>query len=474
VADTSQQHWADAAAALLMERGGSHVINTGITPSGPIHVGNSREILTADAVHRAIQDAGGTSVLNYIADTYDPLRRVYPFLDDSYEEHVGKPLSAIPCPCGDHASYADHFLEPFLAGTRELGVDLTLQRAHDLYEKGAYADAIFTALEKRDLIARILTEVTGKEVAEGWSPFNALCGSCGRLGQSSVQGFDREAQTIRASCACGWEGDVSPAGGGKLTWRVDWPARWKILGCTFEPFGKDHATRGGSWDTGVRIAREVYDYEPPHYVLYEWISLKGAGDMSSSKGNVLSVNEMLEVAPPEVFRFYLMDRQPQKALALDPGSGVVTLIAEYDRRGREAPADRAYELSRIDDTPPCPVPFPHLVTSVQVATLAGKDVAAEPGSPAWRSEVLDVLARSGYPLEDEAEREATLRRARYSVRWTEVYAPPDMRFTLRQDVPAEVSALGEKQRAFARALSGRLEDGMDGQAVHDLIYELKD
>ena len=61
-----------------------------------------------------------------------------------------------------------------------------------------------------------------------------------------MRGFDRGAGTIAASCACGWEGDVEAAGGGKLTWRVDWPARWRICGCTFEPFGKDHATRGGS------------------------------------------------------------------------------------------------------------------------------------------------------------------------------------------------------------------------------------
>ena len=36
---------------------------------------------------------------------------------------------------------------------------------------------------------------------------------------------------------------------------VDWPARWAMLGVSVEPFGKDHATRGGSYDTGARIAR---------------------------------------------------------------------------------------------------------------------------------------------------------------------------------------------------------------------------
>ncbi len=51
------------------------------------------------------------------------------------------------------------------------------------------------------------------------------------------------------------------AGGGKLTWRVDWPARWAVLGVTVEPLGKDHASRGGSYDTGKRIVREIYGHE---------------------------------------------------------------------------------------------------------------------------------------------------------------------------------------------------------------------
>ena len=28
------------------------------------------------------------------------------------------------------------------------------------------------------------------------------------------------------------------SGAGKLTWRVEWAARWKIFGVTCEPFGK--------------------------------------------------------------------------------------------------------------------------------------------------------------------------------------------------------------------------------------------
>ncbi|MEE3276763.1 MAG: lysine--tRNA ligase, partial [Candidatus Thermoplasmatota archaeon] len=85
-------HWADVAASRLLERGNQHVISSGITPSGPIHVGSMREILTADAVARAVHDKGGEAERVYVADTADPLRKVYPFLDKSYSKWVGHPL----------------------------------------------------------------------------------------------------------------------------------------------------------------------------------------------------------------------------------------------------------------------------------------------------------------------------------------------------------------------------------------------
>ena len=72
------------------------------------------------------------------------------------------------------------------------------------------------------------------------------------------------------------EADYSK-GEGKLGWRVELAARWKALGVTFEPFGKDHTSRGGSTDTADRMAREVFDYPVPGRYEYEWISIKGRG-----------------------------------------------------------------------------------------------------------------------------------------------------------------------------------------------------
>ena len=51
-------HWADVIAQNVLARGNKHTVASGITPSGPIHIGNMREVVTADAVYKALVDKG--------------------------------------------------------------------------------------------------------------------------------------------------------------------------------------------------------------------------------------------------------------------------------------------------------------------------------------------------------------------------------------------------------------------------------
>ncbi|MCK4929350.1 MAG: lysine--tRNA ligase, partial [Methanosarcinales archaeon] len=358
-------HWADVVATEALKKGNKHTVASGITPSGNIHIGNMREVLTADAVYRALKDAGADANLIYIADTYDPLRKVYPFLDDSYEEHIGRPLSEIPCPCGAHPNYAEHFLEPFFNSLKKLDIHPKIRRADELYKQGAYVDAIKNALMKRDGIAHIIEEVAGRTLDPEWNPFNPICNECGKLTTTKVTGFDIDAGTVDYSCSCGSTGTVSMQGGGKLTWRVDWPARWPILGVTIEPFGKDHASAGGSYATGERISSEVFDYPAPHPIVYEWIMLKGQGAMSSSTGVTVSISDMLDVVPPEVLRYLIIRTKPEKHIEFDPGLPLLNLIDEYDNLDEKLDM-RAYQLSQAGGTS-AKIPFKHMVTAVQIA-----------------------------------------------------------------------------------------------------------
>ncbi|PYT15915.1 MAG: lysine--tRNA ligase, partial [Acidobacteria bacterium] len=153
-----ETHWADEIAdGILRQSAGPHEISTGISPSGEIHIGNLREVITADVVYRVLVERGVQVTLDYVADNFDPLRKVYPFLDPSiYQNHIGKPLSEIPCPCGRHPSYAAHFLEPFLASLVRLRIEVKVLYADQMYKTGMMVPQIVQALKGRDTIARIL------------------------------------------------------------------------------------------------------------------------------------------------------------------------------------------------------------------------------------------------------------------------------------------------------------------------------
>ena len=139
-------HWADVCASEV-QQDRPHRIATGITPSGPIHIGNMREVLTGDIVYKAMKERGLNAELIYNADDFDPLRKVYPFLPEEYSKYIGMPISDIPCPCGKHKSYAEHFLEPFLKSLEELDVKPVVLRSSELYRSGKFTEEIRTALK---------------------------------------------------------------------------------------------------------------------------------------------------------------------------------------------------------------------------------------------------------------------------------------------------------------------------------------
>ena len=442
-------HWADVIAEDLLKRGDKHRIATGITPSGHIHFGNLREIIIADAVRRAVEEKGGKAEVVYVADTFDPLRRRYPFLPEEFEKYVGMPLSEIPDPEGEcHENYAEHFLQPFLESLDVLGIDLVVKRADQMYKSGEYENHIRVALEKRDKIAEILKEVSGREVEKDWSPFNPLCKNCGRINSAKVKRFDDKGAYY--SCSCGYEGYASFKEG-KLTWRVDWVARWDILRITCEPFGKDHAAAGGSYDTGVRIAKEVYGFEPPYPIVYEWIHLKGVGAMKSSKGIVVPVKDLVEALPPEIIKYIIIRTKPERHIEFDP-SMILEVFDEFEDAYRRK--DRSVQLSIVGDVVYSDVSFRHLVVVGQIAN--------------WDLEkALEILSRT-YHVDDTVRKDVE-RRLIYAKRWLEKFAPENLKFEIKEEIDAEFN---EEERRFLRTFAEKLEEDMSPERIHQLVYEV--
>ena len=76
-------HWADSIAKALSHRSDTHVVASGITPSGEFHIGHLREILTSDIIKRACIRQGLQAQFVFFVDDADPLRKVYDFLDQT-------------------------------------------------------------------------------------------------------------------------------------------------------------------------------------------------------------------------------------------------------------------------------------------------------------------------------------------------------------------------------------------------------
>jgi lysyl-tRNA synthetase class 1 len=298
------------------------------------------------------------------------------------------------------------------------------------------------------------------------------CQTCGRL--STTHPTLYEYPTIEYTCDCGHVGevDIRQGGIGKLPWRVDWPARWKMLGVTFEPCGKDLATVGGARETGAKIVEDIFHYPHPALQVYEFIMLKGQGAMHSSKGTALSGEEMLHMTPPEVLRFLIMRTQPNKHIVFDSGLGLLSLVDDYDKEeavyfGKEEEIKgmkdlkKTYELSQpfhIPQTMPIHLPYRHLVTLTQIAQ-------------SWDG-VKEILLRTKQiPNDMKPEDEERLKQRSEHVRyWLEKFAPEEVKFEVQDTLPKV--AFSSEQKQVMTLLKDKLATlSWEPEAIHNAIYE---
>ena len=438
--------WAEKVAERL--GAGPHVVVTGISPSGNIHAGNLREVLVAEAVANALRARGEETRFIFHADTIDPLRKIAPGIPDSFAEYLGHSLAYVPDPEGDcHASYAEHFLSPFEEALREMEMDIEVLRSHELYEGGVYTEVTRDALESTGELREIMQEVSGRRMPEHWSPYQPRNAAGALVGAPILEHLPEQHSIVYADEDGFEEAADYSKGEGKLGWRVELAARWKALGVTFEPFGKDHTSRGGSTDTADRMAREVFHYPVPGRYEYEWISIKGQGAMSSSRGIVLLPKDLLKIMPPDALRRMMLGRDPARALDLDLEGGFPQFMDEYRARAREGL-----------------VPFAHLVTIAQ-AVEGNVDEASR------------ILEEGGY-RKDTSDREILTRNLKYAQNWAKEWAPESYRIRLLSLSEAREAArnLDATQLDYLDRASYNLNllvgsgRPQEGEVIQDVLY----
>lgn len=467
IQDTSQ-YWLDGILDAVAERakGAPVLVCSGITPSGPYHVGHAREILTAEAIRRGLELRGHEARHMHNVDDFDALRKRYEYLPESYEQEAGKPVYLVPAPDGESASYAEQFFAAYAAAAEKLGIPMQIWRSHEEYQAGKFADVITTALQRRDDIARILETISHREVPSDWQPVQILDAASQSLRTAEFLRFDDQAGMVeyRSSDGTTRTADIHK-GEVKLDWRVDWPARWHMLGVTVEGFGKEHATKGGSYDTGAAIQREIFGTEPPIPVPFNPINLKGdTRKMSSSLGNLVTIDQALEFIPPEVLRYFVFKSVPSKVLEFDPGLGMYNLIDEFAATERAAQTDeptqfeQAWRVSvlKSDEATISTIPYSHLVATYQASRMDS-------------DRTLELLGHT-HPEQVKQEEEVIRRELTYVQRWLHTdYAPESVTFSVSEDLPSVEIDLPEEM--FLKVLADTYPDQPEADAVQTLIFE---
>jgi lysyl-tRNA synthetase class 1 len=255
----------------------------------------------------------------------------------------------------------------------------------------------------------------------------------------------------------------------KLDWRLDWPGRWWLLHIAVEPFGRDHATKGGSYDTGVQIMKDVYDALPPIPVPYDFVNKAGDNKkMSASRGTGIDAHEAVKVLPAEVARFFMLQYPNTKRLYFDQEDGVVRLVDEFaalaakeDRT--ESEEQLLYLCTRgLGHKTVSRVPFSHLVASYQ-ASLKDAD------------KTLELIKRTEHHATAEADADIIRTELQFIDEWLQRWASEDVKFSLATRVnPADFS---EQERVFLQTLGKKVAQApadADGAWFHNAIYELKE
>ena len=445
---------------------GEIIVSSGVSPSGKYHLGTLREILTAEAVTRELQRRGRDARHLHIVDDHDVFRKVPAGLPEEYEQYLGRPLCDVPSPTGE-GSYADFYLNDMLQAAEKLHLQMQIVRSNDNYKKGMFVPAIEKTLAQLDRVRQIITEVSGRQLDDRWSPIQVLDG--GRLKNRPFKAIDTSRKVITYIDKDNNDAEVSYATGDvKLNWRLDWPARWWLLGVNVEPFGRDHATKGGSYDTGEVLVREVFSADAPIPVPYEFINRTGeTKKMSKSAGDTITAAGLLEMLPSEIVWYFILRAAPEKTLFFDEGDTLMrlfddfaALLAKPDRTEAE---QQLIELCTQDVTPTVSnIPFTHLVASYQ-ASLKDTD------------KTIDVIRRTEHA--ETAERDAGIIREelRFIDNWLQNSAPDDVKFDLLDT--ATPSDFTDVEQQFLRGLGKKISAApidADGQWFHNAIYEFKE
>lgn len=445
---------------------GEILIESGGSPSGEYHLGHMRELVICDAILLELRNRGREARHLYFIDDLDALRKVPVNIPAEYEKYLGQSLCDIPSP-EKGTSYADYFIKGLKKGCESLGVEVEFIHAHKKYRSGYFTEAIEKSLENIEQIKDTLEKVSSRKLGEEWSPIQV--NEAGYLKKRRFVSINKESKTLEYENKNGEIQTISYGSGQvKLDWRIDWPARWWLLGVAVEPFGRDHASAGGSYDTGEQIVEKIFGGRAPLPVKYDFINLFGdTKKMSASKGTGLSASEATGIIPSEAMRYFILSAAPNKLLHFDPIGGLTRLIDEFAaliaKPDKDEHEKRLIELCENSvESVVSSVPFSHLVASYQAAL---KDP----------EKTLETIARTEHASTVKEQKDIILKELKFIDNWLNKWAPDDVKFEIKESVDPD--SFSEAEKKYLQALADIIETGPsvpDAEWLHKTIYDFKD
>ena len=465
--EAEAKHWADfIAERVIADKGDKdlYTLASGITPSGTIHIGKFREIITTELVSRALMRMGKKVRFIYSWDDYDTFRKVPTDMpqQDMLKSLLYQPIVDIPDVYGTENSYARHNEVTLETVAPKLGIsNVEFVYQSKMYRGGKYNDLIVKVMDSRDKIREIMQQFKTQDIPDDWYPIETYCSNCNR-DRVTFSNYDSKNKTVDYACKLCGHGEtlnLRTSQRLKLPWRIDWPMRWAFEGVDFEPGGTDHSSAGGSYDTSQVIIRDIFGGTPPVYAKYAFVLPKGEKKkMSSSVGNGFSVDSVLEIYTPEMVRWFFASYKPDAPFNMAFDIDVLKNYENFDAMERVVygvdPADpgkraawtRIYELSQIDANGKIPAKMPlqpgfrHLGTLLQLNDF----------------DIAKTRAYYAPQIKNEIDEQRYAERAKRVVFWIENYAPDDFKFILNKSRRADVP-MTDAERAFVAELKQTLE-----------------
>lgn len=471
-------HWAQAVADIVLEKFpnlDTYTVAAGISPSGIVHFGNFRDVMTSYAVMKTLELAGKNTRFVFSWDDFDRLRKVPANVPVDFADHVGRPLSKIFDPEGKEDSYARAFEAPFENAMKELGLSLEFIRQSKMYGNGSYVKEIKFALQNRKKIGQILLSymsepakaeknIKDEEYLESYFPITIYSRFSGR-DNTEILSYDGDTK-VKYFCHDTKkedEIDFQVDHLAKLAWKIDWPTRWIFEGVVFEPGGKDHANPGSSYDVGCDLMQNLFDKIPPVFVGYEFVGIRGGGaKMSGSKGNAVSPAELLEIYESNLLLWLYTRAMPDAGFQLAFDSEIYRQYDEFDRECSAFEAGtlneekaHALKLAMVNEVFRNPIPFRQAVAYGQIFN--------------WDAQkIKDTLSKSGHDYDLGSIEERLVKAKNWLLKYNFEEA-----IILRETRNTEFwNAMSDLQKNHIKELVKVLDENLSTEDLETKLYDI--